>query len=69
MHNQSPFKVTWTPYDHRMITWLTSESLPTQAPGHLVTTHRFGVITRLPKQFNLSASKLLLAIYVDLRVT
>src|SRR3954466_1410685 len=42
MHNQSSFKVTWTPHDHRMITWLTSESLQTQAPGHLMTNHHMG---------------------------
>src|SRR4051812_40622198 len=37
MHNQSSFKVTWTPHDHLMIMRLTSESLQTQAPGHLTT--------------------------------
>ena len=37
MHEQPLFKVAWTPYDHRMIIRLTSESLQTQAPGHLMT--------------------------------
>jgi len=43
MHKQSSFKVTWIPHDHRMITWLTSESLQTQAPGHFVTNHLHGL--------------------------
>src|SRR3954469_21625485 len=46
MHKQSTFKVTWTPHDHRMITWLTSESLQTQALGHLVTEPFPRVVTR-----------------------
>src|ERR1041385_1245970 len=31
-----------TPHDRRMITWLTSESLQTQARGHFVTNHFHG---------------------------
>src|SRR3954464_12885221 len=37
MHNQSSFKVTWTPHDHRLVMWLTSDSLQTQASGHRMT--------------------------------
>ena len=37
MQEQPSFKVTWIPYDHRMIIRLTSESLQTQTSGHLMT--------------------------------
>src|SRR3954468_8444468 len=45
-HRQSSLKVAWTPHDHCMITWLTSESLQTQAPGHLVTKPPPRVVAR-----------------------
>jgi len=46
MHNQTSFKVTWTPHDHHVIMCLTSESLQTQAPVHLVTKPLARVIAR-----------------------